>query len=76
LVFRREDGEEGDDVGMGQFLENFEFTDSIRGETFSVFFLDFYFLDSDEFGRIGFEMAEIDVGIGSFTELFTWEKLE
>jgi hypothetical protein len=76
LVFGREDGEEGDNVGMGQFLEKFEFADSIGGETFSVFFLDFYFLDGDEFGRVGFEVAEIDVGIGSFTELFALEKLE
>jgi len=76
LVFGREDGEEGDDVGVGEFLEEFQFADSIGGETFGVFFLDFDFLDGDEFGRVGFEVAEIDVGIGSFTELFAWEKLE
>jgi hypothetical protein len=76
LVFGRKDGEEGDDVWMGQFLEKFEFADSIGGETFCVFFLDFDFFDGDEFGRVGFEVAEIYVGIGSFTELFAWEKLE
>jgi hypothetical protein len=57
-------------------LEKFEFADSIGGETFCVFFLDFDFFDGNEFGRVGFEVAEIDVGIGSFTELFAWEKLE
>jgi hypothetical protein len=76
LVFGRKDGEEGDDVWMGQFLEKFEFADSIGGETFCVFFLDFDFFDGDEFGRVGVEVAEIDVGIGSFTELFAWKKLE
>jgi hypothetical protein len=68
LVFGREYGEEGDDVGMGQFLEEFEFADSVRGETFGVFFLHFDFLDGDEFGRVGFEVAKIDVGVSSFTE--------
>jgi hypothetical protein len=68
LVFGREDGEERDDVGVGQFLEEFEFADSVGGETFGVFFLNFDFLDGDEFGRVGFEMTEIDVGVGSFTE--------
>ena len=76
MVFGRKDGEEGDDVWMGQFLEKFEFADSIGGETFCVFFLDFDFFDGNEFGRVGFEVAEIYVGIGSFTELFAWEKLE
>jgi hypothetical protein len=52
-------------------LEKFEFADSVGGEAFCVFFLDFDFLDGDEFGRVGFKMAEIDVGVGSFTEFLT-----
>jgi hypothetical protein len=76
LIFGGEDGEEGDDVRMGELLEDFKFADSVGGETFCVFFLDFNFFDGDEFGGVGLEVTKVDIGVGSLTEFLAWKKLE
>lgn len=57
MVPRGEDGEEGNDVGVVELLEVFEFSDGVGGETFLVVFLDFYLFYGDEFGGVGFDMA-------------------
>ena len=72
MVFGGEDGEEGDDVRVGELLQVFEFADGVRGHAFGVFFLDLDLLDGDEMGGVGAEVAEVDVRVGSFSKLLTW----
>ncbi|CAI0642138.1 unnamed protein product [Colletotrichum noveboracense] len=67
LVFGGEDGEEGDDVRMLEFLEVLQFAHGVGGHAFLVFFLDFDLLDGDEGGLVGTEVAEEDDGVGTFT---------
>ena len=70
LVLGGEDGEEGDDVGVGQLLEMLELADGVGGHAFAVLFLDLDLLDGDEGGGVGAEAAEEDDGVGTLTELF------
>lgn len=76
MVFGGEHGEKGDYVGVGNFLQVFEFADGVWGHAFGVLFLDFYLLDSNEFGWICAEVTEVDICIGSFTELLPCEILD
>lgn len=48
----------------------FELADGVGGHAFGVFFLDLDLLDGDLVVRVGREVAEVDVGVGSFAEFF------
>lgn len=74
LVLGREDGQEGDDIGVGEFLEVFEFADGIGREPLGIFLLLLDFLDGDELGGVGAGVAQIDDGVGTFTELLACDK--
>ena len=58
---------QGYDVGVGELLEVFEFADGVGGHALEVFGLDFDLFDCDELGGICGEVAEVDVGVGSFS---------
>lgn len=58
---------EFDDIWVGEFLKVFEFADGVGCHTFGVVSLDFDLFDSDELGGVGCEVAEVDVGVGSFS---------
>ena len=53
----------------------FEFADGVGCHAFGVFFLDFYLLYGDELGGVGAYVAEVDIGVGSFAEFFTWRRV-
>lgn len=46
----------------------FELAHGVRSEAFGIFFLLLHLLDGDELGRVGARMAEVDDGVGTFTE--------
>ena len=53
----------------------FQFADCVRGHPFCIFFLDLDLLNCDELGRVGAQMAKVDVGIGTFSELLALDRL-
>ncbi|ROW02657.1 hypothetical protein VSDG_01665 [Cytospora chrysosperma] len=62
LVLGGEDGEQGDDVGVGELLQVLELTDGVRGEALGVFLLLLDLLDGDELAGVGLGVAEVDDG--------------
>lgn len=69
LVFCGKDGEEGDDVGMGELLQVLQLAHGVWRQSFGVFFLLLDLLDGDELGGVGAGVAQVDNGVGTFTEL-------
>lgn len=75
LILRGENGQKRDDVGVGQLAEVFQFAHGVGCEALGVLFLLLDLLDSDELGRVGADVAEIDNGIGTFTKLLACSQL-
>lgn len=69
LILCREDREQGDDVGVGQLAEMFQFTNGVGCKPLGILFLLLDFLDGDELGGVGADVAEVDDSISTFTEL-------
>lgn len=68
LVLGREDREQGDDVGVRELLEVLELADGVGGHALGVFLLDLDLLDGHELVGIGAQVAQVDVGVGPFSE--------
>jgi hypothetical protein len=75
LVPGREDGEELDDVGMGELLEGSYFAESIGSQAVGVVFVYFELFDSNEGIRVVADVARVDYGVCTFSEAGTYPNI-
>lgn len=61
------------DVGVREFLEKFDFSDSVHSQTIAILGVDFDLLDGNLRPLIGPKMADVDNRIGPFSDLLIYE---